>query len=62
MRSGVLDLVLGSAAFVVKVALVGAGLAVAEVFLAKIRLFRVPELLAGSFLLALLAVTAAAFL
>jgi formate hydrogenlyase subunit 4 len=60
--SGVLDLVLGSTAFVVKVALVGAGLAVAEVFLAKIRLFRVPELLAGSFLLALLAVTAAAFL
>jgi formate hydrogenlyase subunit 4 len=59
---GVLDLVLGSAAFVGKVALVGAGLAAAEVFLAKIRLFRVPELLAGSFLLALLAVTAAAFL
>jgi formate hydrogenlyase subunit 4 len=60
--SGLLDLVLGSTAFVVKVALVGAVLAVAEVFLAKIRLFRVPELLAGSFLLALLAVTAAAFL
>ena len=34
-------------------------LAGAEVFLAKLRLFRVPELLAGSFLLALLAVTAA---
>jgi formate hydrogenlyase subunit 4 len=59
---GALDLVLGSVALVVKVATVGAGLAVAEVFLAKIRLFRVPELLAGSFLLALLAVTAAAFL
>jgi formate hydrogenlyase subunit 4 len=59
---GVLELVLGSAAFVGKVAVVGAVLAVAEVFLAKIRLFRVPELLAGSFLLALLAVTAAAFL
>ncbi len=59
---GALELVVGSVAFVVKVALVGAGLAVAEVFLAKIRLFRVPELLAGSFLLALLAVTAAAFL
>jgi len=28
------------------------------VFLAKLRLFRVPELLAGSFVLALLAVTA----
>jgi len=37
-------------------------LAGAEVFLAKLRLFRVPELLAGSFLLALLAVTAANFL
>ena len=29
-----------------------------EVFLAKLRLFRVPELLAGSFVLAFLAVTA----
>ena len=48
----------GVAAFVVKVALLGAALAFAEVFLAKVRLFRVPELLAGSFLLALLAVTA----
>lgn len=36
-------------------------LAGAEVFIAKLRLFRVPELLAGSFLLALLAVTAANF-
>lgn len=36
-------------------------LAAGEVFLAKLRLFRVPELLAGSFLLALLAVTAANF-
>lgn len=36
-------------------------LATFEVFLAKLRLFRVPELLAGSFLLALLAVTAANF-
>ena len=34
----------------------------AEVFMAKLRLFRVPELLAGSFLLALLAVTAAVLL
>ena len=32
--------------------------AVGEVFLAKVRLFRVPELLAGSFVLAFLAVTA----
>ena len=34
----------------------------AEVFLAKLRLFRVPELLAGSFVLALLAVAASFFL
>ena len=33
-------------------------LATIEVFLAKLRLFRVPELLAGSFVLALLAVIA----
>jgi formate hydrogenlyase subunit 4 len=46
----------------VKVALLGAVLAAAEVFWAKVRLFRVPELLAGSFLLALLAVTASYFL
>ncbi len=36
-------------------------LATVEVFVAKLRLFRVPELLAGSFLLALLAVVAANF-
>ncbi|NUK60675.1 respiratory chain complex I subunit 1 family protein [Streptomyces lunaelactis] len=48
--------------FVVKVALLGTVLAAAEVFWAKLRLFRVPELLAGSFLLALLAVTASYFL
>ena len=36
-------------------------LAAGEVFIAKLRLFRVPELLAGSFLLALLAVTASYF-
>ncbi|MEU8618309.1 NADH-quinone oxidoreductase subunit H [Streptomyces sp. NPDC048623] len=48
--------------FVVKVAVLGSVLAAAEVFWAKVRLFRVPELLAGSFLLALLAVTASFFL
>ncbi|WP_327371730.1 respiratory chain complex I subunit 1 family protein [Streptomyces sp. NBC_01217] len=48
--------------FAVKVAVLGAVLAAAEVFWAKLRLFRVPELLAGSFLLALLAVTASFFL
>ncbi|MGW2634400.1 respiratory chain complex I subunit 1 family protein [Streptomyces chattanoogensis] len=49
-------------AFVVKVAVLGTVLAAAEVFWAKLRLFRVPELLAGSFLLALLAVTSSYFL
>jgi formate hydrogenlyase subunit 4 len=42
----------------VRLAVLGALLATVEVFLAKLRLFRVPELLAGSFVLALLAVTA----
>ena len=37
-------------------------LAAGEVFLAKLRLFRVPELLAGSFVLGLLAVAASFFL
>ena len=41
-----------------KLAIAGALLAAVEVFLAKLRLFRVPELLAGSFVLAFLAVTA----
>ncbi len=56
--TGALALAVGVIAFAVKVALLGAAVAVAEVFLAKVRLFRVPELLAGSFVLALLAVTA----
>ena len=41
-----------------KLAITGALLASVEVFLAKLRLFRIPELLAGSFVLAFLAVTA----
>lgn len=49
-------------ALVGKVAILGALLAAGEVFMAKLRLFRVPELLAGSFLLALLAVSASFFL
>jgi formate hydrogenlyase subunit 4 len=57
-----LALLTGTAAFAAKVGLLGAGLAAGEVFMAKVRLFRVPELLAGSFLLALLAVTASWFL
>ncbi|MEV0375541.1 NADH-quinone oxidoreductase subunit H [Streptomyces sp. NPDC050636] len=55
-------LVMALVLFAVKVAALGAVLAAAEVFWAKLRLFRVPELLAGSFLLALLAVTASYFL
>ena len=40
-------------AIVVKLLLAGALVAAVEVFLAKVRLFRVPELLAGSFVLVL---------
>ena len=47
----------GLAAMAAKVAVLAGLLAAAEVFLAKLRLFRVPELLAGSFLSALLAVS-----
>jgi formate hydrogenlyase subunit 4 len=50
------------AAFLVKVTVAGVALGAAEVFLAKLRLFRVPELLAGSFVLALLAVASSFFL
>lgn len=48
----------GAAIFTVKVVGLAALLAAGEVFAAKLRLFRVPELLAGSFALALLAVLA----
>lgn len=57
-----LALVVGVAALLVKVGVLGTLLAAGEVFLAKLRLFRVPELLAGSFLLSLLAVAASFFL
>ena len=60
--AGAAGLALAAAAFVVKVAVLGAGMVAAEVFMAKLRLFRVPELLAGSFLLAMLAVGASFFL
>ncbi|BBX42486.1 formate hydrogenlyase HycD [Mycobacterium simiae] len=56
-----LQVLVAVAAIVAKVAVLAALLATFEVFVAKLRLFRVPELLAGSFLLALLAVTAANF-
>lgn len=53
-----LNLLLGAAAITVKLLVLGAALAAAEVFIAKLRLFRVPELLAGSFVLAFLSVSA----
>ncbi len=58
----VLGVLIGTVAVAAKVVVLAVVLAVAEVFIAKLRLFRVPELLAGSFLLALLAVTASSFL
>lgn len=57
-----LALLVGAVALVAKVAVAGAALAAFEVFMAKLRLFRVPELLAGSLLFALLAVAASYFL
>ncbi|MDI6911709.1 NADH-quinone oxidoreductase subunit H [Nocardioides sp.] len=53
-----LGLAVAVGALALKLALIGSLLATVEVFLAKVRLFRVPELLAGSFVLAFLAVTA----
>ncbi|PEG35531.1 formate hydrogenlyase [Mycolicibacterium agri] len=55
------DVVVATAAIAVKVVALAGVLACAEVFIAKLRLFRLPELLAGSFLLALLAVVSANF-
>ncbi|MFG1704180.1 respiratory chain complex I subunit 1 family protein [Nonomuraea sp. M3C6] len=60
--TGMLALLLSVIVLVLKVAVLGVLLALGEVFMAKLRLFRVPELLAGSFLLALLAVAASFFL
>jgi formate hydrogenlyase subunit 4 len=58
-RPGVLFFCVGLLALCAKVAVAGAAIAVFEVFTAKMRLFRLPELLAGGFVLALLgAVTA----
>lgn len=48
----------GVLALALKVFLLAAVLAAAEVFIAKVRLFRVPELMAASFVLAFLSVTA----
>jgi formate hydrogenlyase subunit 4 len=51
-------ILLGLGVLAAKLALLTVGLAVLETIVAKLRLFRVPELLAGSFALALLSVTA----
>ncbi|SEN96457.1 formate hydrogenlyase [Cryobacterium sp. TMT1-3] len=53
-----LALAVGVVSIAVKVLVLGVLLSVGEIFLAKVRLFQVPELLAGSFALAFLAVTA----
>ena len=53
-----LALLIAVAALGAKLLVAGGMIAAAEVFMAKVRLFRVPELLAGSFVLAFLAVTA----
>jgi formate hydrogenlyase subunit 4 len=53
-----LPVAIGGVALVAKLAILAALLGAGEVFAAKLRLFRVPELLAGSFVLAFLAVTA----
>ncbi|WP_395728176.1 respiratory chain complex I subunit 1 family protein [Nakamurella sp.] len=55
-------IVVATVALVAKVGVLGSALAFGEVFLAKLRLFRVPELLAGSFVMGLLAVGASYFL
>ncbi|MEU7836173.1 MULTISPECIES: NADH-quinone oxidoreductase subunit H [unclassified Nonomuraea] len=60
--AGPIMLLVAVVAFALKVALLGGTLAAGEVFMAKLRLFRIPELLAGSFLMALLAVAASFFL
>jgi formate hydrogenlyase subunit 4 len=56
------EVALGVFAAAGKIALLGLALGAFEVSMAKLRLFRVPELLAASFVLAFLAVTASFFL
>jgi formate hydrogenlyase subunit 4 len=57
-----LELLAAAGAVCAKIAVLGIVIATFEVFVAKVRLFRVPELLAASFVLAFLAVTASFFL
>ena len=56
-----LDLLAGFAALTVKMAILAVAVAVLETRVAKLRLFRVPELLSASFVLALLAVMSTMF-
>ena len=60
LRSGAL--VVGASALIVKLGVLATGLAFLETSVAKLRLFLVPELLTGSFILALLAVISFFFL
>lgn len=60
--TGSVELLAGTVVLGTKLTLLGALLGAFEVFVAKLRLFRVPELLAVSFVIALVAVTASAFL
>lgn len=53
-RPGALFVAIGVCALAAKVLVTGAAIAIFEVFTAKMRLFRLPELLAGGFVLALL--------
>jgi formate hydrogenlyase subunit 4 len=55
-------LMIGALVFVVKMSILALSLAFLETAVAKLRLFRVPELLSGSFMLALLAVISFFFL
>jgi formate hydrogenlyase subunit 4 len=59
---GWIALLVGAASVTLKVGVTAVVLGAGEVFVAKVRLFRVPELLAGSFVLGLLAVTTSYFL
>jgi formate hydrogenlyase subunit 4 len=54
-RPDAIAIAIGLVALSTKVALIGAAIAAFEVSIAKLRLFRVPELLAGAFVLSLLA-------
>jgi formate hydrogenlyase subunit 4 len=56
------SIALAVVAVIAKIVCLAVAIAAGEVFLAKLRIFRVPELLAASFVLAFLAVTASFFL